>query len=148
MQQGSKVPVWVVEKPLGAVMDAMLTAFKTLPATTTVDEAARHLANTHVSLLLLVDGDVLVGTVVPDDLPPTPAVGQLARDVAVLEGRTVAPDETLARAVEAMGRSGVRRLAVVDGDRRLLGLLCLKRSGGGFCTDAGVAARAAERFRD
>jgi hypothetical protein len=37
------------------------------------------------------------------------------------------------------------RLAVVDDDGVLTGLLCLKRKLTGFCTDADVAARAAER---
>lgn len=42
---------------------------------------------------------------------------------------------------EAMTRAGQRRLAVIDDDsQRLLGLLCLKRSRTGFCTDEGVAA--------
>ena len=34
--------------------------------------------------------------------------------------------------------TGIRRLAVVDGDLRLLGLLCLKASRTGFCSDEGV----------
>ena len=46
----------------------------------------------------------------------------------------------------AMQASGDRRLAVVEDDGRLLGLLCLKRSGDGFCTDAGVAERRAARM--
>jgi hypothetical protein len=37
--------------------------------------------------------------------------------------------------------AGLRRLAVVDGQGSLLGLLCLKRHLGGFCSDADVAAR-------
>ena len=42
----------------------------------------------------------------------------------------------------AMLAAGGRRLAVVDHRLRLLGLLCLKRSGLGFCSDRDVAARA------
>jgi hypothetical protein len=42
---------------------------------------------------------------------------------------------------------GQRRRAVVDDEGRLLGLLCLKASGRGFCADADVAARARERRR-
>lgn len=41
-----------------------------------------------------------------------------------------------------MVRLGQRRLAVVDADNRLLGLLCLKRDLSGFCTDSGFNARA------
>jgi hypothetical protein len=40
-----------------------------------------------------------------------------------------------------MRRAGRRRLAVTSEDGRLLGLLCLKASGRGFCSDEDVAAR-------
>jgi hypothetical protein len=40
---------------------------------------------------------------------------------------------------------GRRRLAVVDDRGLLVGLLCLKRSGRGFCSAADVAARARDR---
>jgi hypothetical protein len=42
-------------------------------------------------------------------------------------------------------RTGRRRLAVVDEEGRLLGLVCLKRRRTGYCTDAGVAERARSR---
>lgn len=38
-----------------------------------------------------------------------------------------------------------RRLAVIDDHGMLLGLLCLKRTGLGFCSDTDVQARADER---
>lgn len=37
---------------------------------------------------------------------------------------------------------GLRRLAVVDHDGTLLGLMCLKRTRTGFCSDEDVASRA------
>jgi hypothetical protein len=40
-----------------------------------------------------------------------------------------------------MRQQGRRRLAVVDADGALLGLLCLKASGDGFCSDDGIASR-------
>jgi hypothetical protein len=40
-----------------------------------------------------------------------------------------------------------RRLAVVDHTGRLLGLLCLKHDGRGYCTDEGIRARATEARR-
>ncbi|MGW1564687.1 hypothetical protein ACWCQ1_51030 [Streptomyces sp. NPDC002144] len=46
-----------------------------------------------------------------------------------------------------MALDGRRRLAVTDGCGRLLGLLCLKRSGNGYCSDEGIRARADERER-
>jgi hypothetical protein len=45
----------------------------------------------------------------------------------------------------AMIASGQRRAAVVSPDGRLLGLLCLKASGTGFCSDQDVRARALDR---
>jgi len=44
-----------------------------------------------------------------------------------------------------MSRTGRRRLAVVDDGGVLVGLLCLKRTGRGFCSDLDVASRAASR---
>jgi hypothetical protein len=40
---------------------------------------------------------------------------------------------------------GLRRLAVIDHDGTLLGLMCLKRSRTGFCSDEDVASRAQSR---
>jgi len=54
-------------------------------------------------------------------------------------------DDDLAVVSRAMEETGRRRLAVVDPGGRLAGLLCRKRSGRGFCSDEGVAARAADR---
>ena len=61
-----------------------------------------------------------------------------------LHARCVGPGTDLVEAWNVMRSHGRRRLAVVDRSGHLLGLLCLKRSGRGFCSDAGVAARAAE----
>jgi hypothetical protein len=40
-----------------------------------------------------------------------------------------------------MRASGRRRLAVTSDDGTLVGLLCLKASGNGFCSDGDVASR-------
>ena len=107
----------------------------------TVGDLRSFFGDDHVHLALLVDGPRLVTAVerrdlvasLPDELP--------AHHVGTLGGRIVgarAPvDETLRR----MRQQGRRRLAVVDADGALLGLLCLKASGDGFCSDAGVASR-------
>jgi hypothetical protein len=44
----------------------------------------------------------------------------------------------------AMTATGQRRNAVISEDGRLLGLLCLKASQAGFCSDEDVADRARE----
>jgi hypothetical protein len=43
-----------------------------------------------------------------------------------------------------MTTTGQRRTAVISADGRLLGLLCLKARGTGFCSDGDVRARALE----
>lgn len=46
---------------------------------------------------------------------------------------------------QKMIATGRRRVAVTSADGRLLGLLCLKASRAGFCSDADVRARALDR---
>ncbi|WP_445257790.1 DUF309 domain-containing protein [Nocardioides aurantiacus] len=128
--------------------DAMLTRPTVHPADLTVGAAHVALEDPHVHLLLLVEDGRLVGTLDRADLERADHADQPAREVAGLEGRTTAPDAEVGSLVAAMTATGRRRLAVVDAAGTLLGLLCLKRSGGGFCDDAGVAARRRERRRD
>lgn len=128
---------------VSTVGHAMITIPKTCPATTTVG-AARALLGDHVHALLVVAGRRLLAVVERDDLAGAPDDAPI-RPLGRLAGRTVPPGADLAAVREAMERSGVRRLAVVDADGDLVGLLCRKRSGRGFCTDEGVLARWAER---
>jgi CBS domain-containing protein len=100
-------------------------------------------AMTH--LLLLTRGGVLVGTLTRGDLEVETDPAALAAGLGSLEGRTVDPAVPLVQAQALMTERGLRRLAVVDPAMRLLGLLCLKRSRTGFCTDDGVAGMRAER---
>ena len=56
------------------------------------------------------------------------------------------PSTMSAEAVqELLIERGLRRLAVVDRDGTLLGLMCLKRTRTGFCSDEDVASRAQSR---
>ncbi|GAB2912065.1 hypothetical protein GCM10027047_07810 [Rhodococcus aerolatus] len=143
-------PAWTCpELPADAagrtVADLAITAPKTLPASATVADARDALRDGHVHLVLLVGDGVLRGTVDRADLEREVPPGSPALDVARLGARTVdaaAPVLDVHREMVAVGR---RRLAVVDAERRLVGLLCLRADGRGFCTDAGVAAREAER---
>jgi CBS domain-containing protein len=108
---------------------------------TTVGELRAFFHDDHVHIALLVDGDRLICVVERADLTPALGAEAPAGAVGTLEGRTVRPDSDLSRTHVAMKRAGRRRLAVVSDDSRLLGLLCLKASGRGFCSDADVAAR-------
>ncbi|GGF52440.1 hypothetical protein GCM10011519_28000 [Marmoricola endophyticus] len=135
---------------LGAYADrtvgqVMVRSPKVLAADATVGAAREALRDDHVHLVLLVDPDGrLVGTVVRDDLSgvtdAAPAIG-----AGTLRGRVVRPTSTVREVLPLLEGAVARRLAVVDGQGVLVGLLCLKRSRRGFCDDAGVAARAAER---
>ncbi len=126
----------------GAVRDVMITEPKTLPACASVDDVRAVLADAHVHMVLLTHGDTLRGTLTRADLTDVSADGP-ALAWSVLSGRTVAPHASAGVALGILVRSSSRRLAVVDADRTLLGLLCLKSSGTGFCSDSDVASRAA-----
>jgi CBS domain-containing protein len=107
--------------------------------TATVAELRAFFDDDHMHMALLVDDGELVGTVerfdlvnVDDRVP--------AHEIARLDGRTITPDASLTDALTATQRAGRRRLAVTNAGA-LLGLLCLKATGAGFCSDEDVAAR-------
>lgn len=124
------------------VRDVMITAPKTLPALSSVHEARVALADPHVHMVLLTHGKKLQGTLIRTDLPENACGDGPALPWSTVSGRTVAPHAPAARMRAVLVSSGLRRLAVVDTDRTLLGLLCLKRSRTGFCSDADVTSRA------
>ncbi|WP_166442309.1 CBS domain-containing protein [Nakamurella flava] len=127
------------------VGQAMLRSPKRCGPWTTVAQARQLFAGGHVHALLVVDGDRLLSVVERGDLTDLdPSAGPLpVRGFGSTTGRVVDPALPLDEARVLLG-SHRRRLAVVDGGR-LVGLLCLKRSRTGFCTDDDVRARAIER---
>jgi len=124
--------------------DAMIRHPKTCPPSTTVGEARTLLLDDHVHALLVVADGRLLAVVERTDLAAARADAPVL-PVGRLRGRTLGPDADLGTTWQWMLARRRRRLAVVDGSGALLGLLCLKRSGQGFCSDAGVLARARER---
>jgi CBS domain-containing protein len=124
------------------VRDVMATRPKTLAASASIDDARSVLADDHVHMVLLTRGATLLGTLVRADLPPGVPGDGPALPWSTLSGRTAAPDAPAAPVRELLVRTGLRRLAVVDEDGTLLGLLCLKSSGAGFCSDADITSRA------
>jgi len=125
------------------VAAAMVRRPKLLPATATGRDVRELFLDDHVHAALVTDGDRLLTVIERQDLTevrdddPVTALGTLS-------GRTVGSGADLWSTWTWMTAVDVRRLAVVD-DGRCVGLLCLKRSGRGFCCDAGVRARALER---
>jgi CBS domain-containing protein len=124
----------------------MLRYPKLCSTDTTVGQARTYLVNDHVHVLLVAHDDHLVAVVERGDLAGA-AAADLVWPLGRLAGRIVAAGADLAAATRVMDERGCRRLAVVDEDGRLAGLLCRKRSRKGFCSDDGVTQRAAERLR-
>ncbi|WP_309072611.1 CBS domain-containing protein [Arthrobacter sp.] len=126
------------------VKDAMITCPKTLPADSSVEEVRRFFADDHVHLALIVDSSGrLLTTLERSDIPSEATGSAKASGFGTIHGRTIEPQQPLGAATASLQLAGRRRLAVVDDEGKLLGLLCRKRTGLGYCNDAGVAARAA-----
>jgi predicted transcriptional regulator len=123
----------------------MIRSPKLLGPATTIAQVREFFGDDHVHTALLVDRGRLLAVVEPFDLTGSPPAGNPAVTVGRLRGRVTRPDADLATTWKAMTALGRRRLAVVDSHGNLLGLLCLKRSGLGFCSDADVRARAEGR---
>lgn len=133
--------------PRGATAgDAMIHTPRTAVSTATVGQVRTIFQDDHIHCVLIVEDGTLLAVVEPTDLEDRDAAAP-AWPAGALHGRIIAPEADLDAARRTMTRSRRRRLAVVDGEGTLRGLLCLKRSGLGFCTDAYVQARAAERER-
>jgi hypothetical protein len=128
------------------VADAMVSHPKLLPLAATVRDVRRLFHDDHVHAALIVTQAGWLAAVVercdisgspaPDDAPAAP-FGRLT-------GRTVLPGASLKATWLAMTAAGQRRNAVISAGGRLLGLLCLKASHAGFCSDEDVADRARE----
>ncbi len=124
------------------VRQAMIRHAKTFPAQATVADVRRLLDDPHVhAALILAHADTLVAVIERADLSAAVAPNEEAARLGRLEGRTTTADAPLASTRDAMSTTGQRRLAVIDTRHRLLGLLCLKASGLGFCSDRDVYAR-------
>jgi CBS domain-containing protein len=123
------------------VADAMISAPKLCRATATVEQVRQLFQDAHVHAALLVDDGILLAVVERRDLVSAHDGGEAALGRGSVRDRVVRPGQPLVRTWVQMVTSGQRRLAVVDADDRLLGLLCLKRSGTGFCSDRDVRAR-------
>jgi CBS-domain-containing membrane protein len=134
-------------RPL-TIADAMIRRPKCSDRATTVGQLRQLFADDHVHATLIVHEARLIAVVHRDDLSAKSgesADRAPAYPLGRLSGRIVRADEDLEVVRHRMIASGRRRLAVVDEAGTLLGLLCLKRSGTGFCTDEDVENRATER---
>lgn len=129
------------------VADVVVRLPKTLTRSASVAEARRALEDDHIHMLLLVEAGRLLGTVVRDDLPDDGPDDGPVLPYAVLAGRTVPPSMDAEAVRRLLVGLGERRRAVIDGEGRLLGLVCLKRKQTGFCSDGDVASRDSDAGR-
>jgi len=106
---------------------AMLTTPVRHPLSATVGEIRDFFRDDHVHAALIVSPAGYLQAVVERD-----DIGGQALDAA-------------AEVRQAMIAAGRRRAAVTSADGRLLGLLCLKASRAGFCSDQDVRARALDK---
>jgi len=121
----------------------MLTAPVRHSPSATVREIRDFFRDDHVHAALIVSpAGYLEAVVERDDVAGAKAPGAAAAPLGRLAGRTVTAGASLAEVRRAMAVTGRRRVAVTSTDGRLLGLLCLKASRTGFCSDQDVRARA------
>jgi hypothetical protein len=125
-----------------SVADAMVRYPKTHDLGTGVAEICAFFEDDHVHMALIVTPDRrLVTTIERPDLPASSPGSSAAAELGTLAGRTAEPAQALDAVTAGLLRARRRRLAVVDDCGRLLGLLCLKRDGSGYCSDDGIRQR-------
>lgn len=121
----------------------MLTVPVRHPLSATVGELRSFFSDDHVHAALIVSPDGYLAAVVErDDIAGCQEPAAAAAPLGRLADRTVPAGANLLEVQQAMTASGRRRVAVTSTDGRLLGLLCLKASRAGFCSDQDVRARA------
>lgn len=135
-------PQQIGRAPAATVADAMISIPKVSDTATSARDLGALFDDDHIHAALVVDGaGVLITVIERADLRADHAEDGSAMTLGTLQGRIVSAWTPLAEAWQLMLTSDRRRLAVVDPDGRLLGLLCLKRTGAGFCSDQDVRAR-------
>jgi CBS domain-containing protein len=123
--------------------EVMLTTPVRHPRSATVGEIRDFFRDGHVHAALIVSpAGQLEAVVERDDIAGCQRPDAAAAPLGRLAGRTVPPEAGLAEVRRAMTAAGRRRAAVTSSGGHLLGLLCLKASEAGFCSDLDVRARA------
>ena len=132
-----------VDEVVPTAAEAMITTPVRHPLSATVGEIRDFFRDDHVHASLIVrPAGYLEAVVERDDIAGCLGLDAAAAPLGRLEGRTVPAGTSLAEVRRAMIATGRRRAAVTSDDGRLLGLLCLKASRAGFCSDQDVRARA------
>jgi CBS domain-containing protein len=129
-----------------SVAQAMVTSPKVFGPRLSRSDLDQLFTDDHVHAAVVIDNGRLITVIQRTDLEESlPDADPCS--LGTLTGRVVAPDAPLAAVHARMRQERRRRLAVIDESGRLLGLLCLKKSGTGFCSDADVRSRELECHR-
>jgi len=110
--------------------DVMMREAESVSPSTPLSAAREVFVSPRKKLLLVTDGDRYLGTLTPDDVPPS-GDGPIAPHVRA-DRPSVAPGDPVARALELVESEGMTRIPVVSGDR-LEGLVCFNTSHEAFC---------------
>lgn len=107
----------------------MSETFITLPASSALRDAAKALRDRRIGLLLLTEGDELVGVISERDIVTSMANLDPPDEVHLADRArgdiiTIAAGESLQEGINLMTRKGVRHLVVVNGeDQQPVGVL-------------------------
>ncbi|MGH3304899.1 MAG: CBS domain-containing protein [Streptosporangiaceae bacterium] len=132
---------------MDTVADVMVRHPKLCHEDSTAGDVRQLFADDHVHAILIMSGTRLLTVIDRADLGPEAADSEPAARLGRLNGRVIAPTASADAALQQLILSDRRRLAVAGPDGTLLGLLCLKRSGTGLCSDESVRQRHRERLQ-
>ncbi|SEL54147.1 CBS domain-containing protein [Nitrosovibrio tenuis] len=112
------------------VSDVMHTNVETIGPEETIEEAAQQMRNGDFGVLPVVDGDNLIGIITDRDIvvravaegkgPDTPVEEAMSDEVV-----SVHEDASVEEAAQVMSDHQIRRLAVVDAENKLVGIVSL-----------------------
>jgi CBS domain-containing protein len=115
-----------------------------------VRTAATKMAELNVGVLPVTEGDRLMGIVTDRDIiiravaPGLDPASARIRDVMTSNPTVIYEDQTIQEAAQMMGQQQIRRLPVLDRNRRLVGIVSL----GDLAVDTGDEKLAAETLKE
>jgi CBS domain-containing protein len=134
-----------MDEAVRTLASAMLTTPVRHPLSATVREIRDFFEDDHVHAALIVGpAGYLAAVVERGDIAHSQDLDAAAAPLGRLAGRTLLEDANLSAVQRSMNATGRRRAAVIRDDGKLVGLLCLKASRSGFCSEEDVRARALE----
>jgi CBS domain-containing protein len=112
------------------IREAMITPVRTLPASATIADAARLMAEHDIGAVPVVQGEEILGIVTDRDItiramatgldPALPVVRVMTHDVATCPDISLLDD-----VLDAMVTHGVRRMPIRSGEGKLVGIVSL-----------------------